>query len=206
MDYSPLLRACLVSLDRWVVEGIEPPPSRHPRLADGSLVPMERLGFPRVPGVEIPTAPMPRKRLDYGPDWAKGILSRVLPETIDPPYTVQVPRVDGDGNEVAGIVLPELAVPVATHTGWNLRHPDIGGAEQLLVFAGATIPLARNRAEREATGDPRLSVAERYASREVYLDRVRRAALALAREGYLLEADVPLSVAAGARLWDHFTR
>ena len=103
-------------------------------------------------------------------------------------------------------MLPELAVPLAAHTGWNLRHPDIGGAEQLLVFAGATIPLARNRAEREATGDPRLSVAERYPSREAYLDRVRQAALALVREGYLLEGDVPLSVAAGARFWDHFTR
>ena len=71
---------------------------------------------------------------------------------------------------------------------------------------GRDDPLARNRAEREATGDPRLSVAEHYPSREAYLDRVRQAALALAREGYLLEADVPLSVAAGARLWDHFTR
>jgi hypothetical protein len=114
--------------------------------------------------------------------------------------------VDGDGNEVAGIVLPEIAVPLAAHTGWNLRHADIGGAEQLLVFAGATIPLARDRAEREAAGDPRPSIAERYASREQYLDRVRRAAEALAREGYLLVDDVPLSVAAGARLWDHFTR
>jgi hypothetical protein len=66
--------------------------------------------------------------------------------------------------------------------------------------------MARNRAEREATGDPRLSVAERYASREVYLDRVRQAAEALARDGYLLDDDVPLSVAAAGRWWDHFTR
>ena len=114
--------------------------------------------------------------------------------------------VDDDGNEIGGIVLPEIAVPLAAHTGWNLRHPDIGGAEQLLVFAGAVVPMARNRAEREATGDLRLSVAERYASRAAYLDRVRQAAEALAREGYLLVDDVPLSVAAGARFWDHFTR
>jgi hypothetical protein len=114
--------------------------------------------------------------------------------------------VDGDGNEIGGIVLPEIAVPLAAHTGWNLRHPDIGGAEQLLMFAGAVLPMARDRAEREATRDPRLSVAERYASREAYLDRVRQAAEALAREGYMLVDDVPLSVAAGARFWDHFTR
>jgi hypothetical protein len=107
---------------------------------------------------------------------------------------------------VAGVVLPEIAAPLAAHTGWNLRHPDIGGAEQLLVFAGATIPFARTRAEREATGDPRPSIAERYPDRTAYLDRVRRAAEALAREGYLLADDVALSIAAGARLWDHFTR
>jgi Alpha/beta hydrolase domain len=97
-------------------------------------------------------------------------------------------------------------VPLAAHTGWNLRHPDIGGAEQLLMFAGSTIPFARTRAEREAVGDPRLSIEERYASRADYLERVRQAAVELAGEGYLLEADIPLSVAAAARLWDYFTR
>ncbi|OGK96527.1 MAG: hypothetical protein A3D33_00580 [Candidatus Rokubacteria bacterium RIFCSPHIGHO2_02_FULL_73_26] len=110
--------------------------------------------------------------------------------------------VDGDGNEVAGIALPELAVPLATHTGFNLRHPDIGGAAQLLVFAGATLPFARTRAERAAAGDPRPSIEERYASREDYLARVRRAAEALVGERWLLEEDVELSVARAARMWD----
>jgi hypothetical protein len=95
-------------------------------------------------------------------------------------------------------------VPLATHTGWNLRHPEIGGAEQLLVFAGSTIPFARTRAERLATGDPRLSIEERYASRAEYLDRVRRAAVELAAAGYLLADDVELSVSAAARLWERF--
>jgi Alpha/beta hydrolase domain len=197
-DYAPLLRACLVSLDRWVVEGIEPPPSRHPRLGDGTAVPAAELktAFGRIPGARYPRHnPRPR-RLDW----------RALPPTPGKPFGSLVSTVDADGNETAGIVLPELAVPLAAHTGWNLRHPDIGGAEQLLVFAGATIPFARTRAEREATGDPRPSIAERYGSREAYLERVREAAAALAREGYLLAEDVPLSVAAGARLWDHFTR
>ena len=197
-DYAVLLRACLVSLDRWVVDGVEPPPSRHPRLADGSAVPPERLApvFARIPAARYPRHnPRPRRL-----DWS------ALPPTPGKPFGSLVSAVDGDGNEIAGIILPEIAVPLAAHTGWNLRHPDIGGAEQLLVFAGATVPMARNRAEREATGDPRLSIAERYASREQYLDRVRQAAEALAREGYLLGDDIPLSVAAGARLWDHFTR
>jgi hypothetical protein len=95
-------------------------------------------------------------------------------------------------------------VPVATHTGWTRRHPDIGGSEQLLVFGGATLPFARTRAEREAAGDPRPSLEERYSSKEDFLTRVRAAAATLAREGYLLESDVELSVAAAARFWDPF--
>jgi len=197
-DYSVLLRACLVSLDRWVVDGVEPPPSRHPRIADGTAVPPDRLApaFARIPAARYPRHnPRPRRL-----DWS------ALPPTPGTPFGSVVSAVDDDGNEIGGIVLPEIAVPLAAHTGWNLRHPDIGRAEQLLVFAGAVIPMARNRAEREATGDPRISVAERYASRAEYLDHVRQAAEALAREGYLLVDDVPLSVAAGARFWDHFTR
>jgi hypothetical protein len=113
-----------------------------------------------------------------------------------------VPAVDDDGNEVGGIVLPELRVPLATHTGWNLRHPDIGGEHQLLVFAGSTLPFARTRAERETAGDPRPSVEERYRSRDDYLAAVRRAAVDLCAQRYLLEEDVELSVVMAARLWD----
>jgi hypothetical protein len=196
VDYAPLLRACLVHLDRWVVEGVEPPPSRHPRLADGTAVPPERLApvFAGIPGVHYPRAQAQPRRLD----WA------TLPPRPGHAFGSLVSAVDADGNEVAGVVTPEVAVPLATHTGWNLRHPDIGGAEQRLVFAGATIPFPRTRAEREVAHDPRPSIEERYASREAYLDRVRSAARALAREGYLLEDDVELPVAAAARLWDHF--
>ncbi|HYB70108.1 MAG TPA: alpha/beta hydrolase domain-containing protein [Candidatus Bathyarchaeia archaeon] len=198
VDYAPLLRACLVSLDRWVVEGIEPPPSRHPRLDDGTAVPPARLAanFARIPNAHYPRHSVRPRRLDW----------TVLPPTPGAPFGTLVSAVDADGNETGGIILPELAVPVAAHTGWNLRHPDIGGTDQLLMFAGSTLPFARTRAEREATGDPRPSIAERYPSRAEYLERVRRAAEALAREGYLLQEDVPLSVAAGARLWDHFAR
>jgi hypothetical protein len=98
--------------------------------------------------------------------------------------------------------VPELTVPVATHTGWNLRHPDIGGADQLLYFAGATLPFARTRAEREKVGDPRPSIAERYRSRDDYLAQVREAAKALVAEGYLLDEDIDTSLAYAARFWD----
>jgi hypothetical protein len=196
VDYSLLLRACLAHLDRWVVEGIEPPPSRHPRLVDGTAVPPERLDavFAHIPATAHPRHHAKPRRLDW----------TTVPPRAGRAFGSLVSAVDEDGNEVGGIVLPELAVPLATHTGWNLRHPDIGGPEQLLVFAGSTIPFARTRAERQASGDPRPSIEERYTSRADYLERVRRAARSLARAGYLLEEDLELSMAAASRLWDHF--
>ena len=125
-----------------------------------------------------------------------------MPPRPGPAFGSLVSAVDEDGNEVAGIRLPELRVPVATHTGWNLRHPDIGGPEQMLVFAGATLAFPRTRAKREASGDPRRSIQERYASRDAYLARVRDAARALAEDGYLLAEDEDVSVAFAARAWD----
>ena len=119
-----------------------------------------------------------------------------------PRFGSLVSTVDDDGNEVAGICVPEVRVPLASHTGWTLRHPDTGGAGQLLVFAGATLPFLRTRREREASGDPRPSVEERYASRGGYLEQVREAARGLVAARYLLEEDVDLSVTLAGRMWD----
>jgi hypothetical protein len=194
VDYAPLLRACLVNLDRWVVEGIEPPASRHPRVADATAVPAETLApvFERIPPARYPRRHARPLRQDF----------TTLPPRAGGAWGSLVSAVDADGNETAGLRLPQIVEPLATHTGWNLRHPDIGGSEQLLVFAGSTIPFAWTRREREAAGDPRLSVEERYASREAYLDRVRAAGQALARERYLLDDDIELCVALAARFWD----
>jgi Alpha/beta hydrolase domain len=196
VNYSRLLRALLVHLDRWVVDGVEPPPSRHPRLADDTAVSPEALAalFDGIPGARYPRHHPKPRRLDWS----------TIPPVPGPAFGSLVSAVDTDGNEVGGIVLPELSVPLATHTGWNLRHPEIGGAEQLLVFAGSTLPFPRTRAERDAARDPRLSVEERYPSRAEYLARVRAAAVRLVALDYLLEEDVELSVAAGAKLWDRF--
>lgn len=125
-----------------------------------------------------------------------------VPPREGPVFGTLVSAVDDDGNEIAGIPVPELRVPLATHTGWNLRHPEIGGKEQLLYFAGAMIPFARTRQSRQASGDPRPSVEERYPSRDAYLERVRRAALDLVAARYLLEEDVELSITIAARMWD----
>ena len=126
----------------------------------------------------------------------------VTPPRVGAAYGTRVSAVNDDGNEIAGVVLPEVAVPLATHTGWNLRHADIGGIDQLLVFAGATLPFAKTAAERAARRDPRPSIAERYSSRSDYLARVRDAAQALVKDGYLLEEDVETSMAFARRLWE----
>ncbi len=197
INYGPLLRAALLNLDRWVVDGVEPPPSRHPRLGDGTAVPPDELRpfFDRIPGAHYPRRHALPRRLDFS----------VLPPRLGPALGSRVSAVDADGNEVAGLRLPEVAVPLASFTGWTLRHPDIGGEDQLLIFAGTTLPFARTRREREVRGDPRPAIEERYASREDYLARVLQAALALVVQRYLLDEDVDVSVTAAARLWDHFT-
>jgi hypothetical protein len=203
INYGRLLRACLVHLDAWVVEGVEPPPSRHPRLDDGTAVPPESLAktFGRIPGAAYPRHHARPRRVDFSADAELRVMGQAPPRE-GPRFGSLVSTVDDDGNEVAGIPVPEVRVPLASHTGWTLRHPDTGGAEQLLVFAGATLPFARTRQEREGSADPRPSIEERYASREVYLQRVRAVARELAAARYLLEEDVELSVTLAGRMWD----
>ena len=126
------------------------------------------------------------------------------------PYPCLVPAVDQDGNEVCGIRLPYQTVPLATHTGWNLRHPDIGGAGQTLASGGAsggtlngaTIPFPATREARQASADPRRSIAERYASRDDYLQQVRQAAEALVQARYLLAEDVDEVLSQAAQHYD----
>ena len=194
VHYGRLLRAALVSLDRWVTEGVTPPPSCHPRVDDGTAVDPAKLAdtFDRIPGASYPRHPIRAQRQDFS----------TLPPKPGATYGNRVSAVDDDGNEIAGIAVPELTVPLAAHTGWNLRHPESGGVDQLLYFAGSTLPFARTRAERLAAGDPRPAIAERYASREDYLARVRKAAEALVNAGYLLEEDVETSQRFAARMWD----
>src|SRR5262249_51147577 len=151
-DYAPLLRAVLASLDRWVKDGTPPPPSRHPTLADGSLVDMTGPTL-TIPGFTAAKAPNVRPRIDYGPDFAtKGIFSKALPVALTDRYRVLVPKVDPDGNETSGIRLPDIAVPTATATGWSVRSASAGGAGELCYLDGSYLPFAKTKAEREAKG------------------------------------------------------
>ena len=206
IDYSPLLRACLFNLDRWVAEGVEPPPSSHPRADDGTAVPpaMIKRAFERIPHAHHPERIAIPRRRDYA---LREDVEQIqqMPPIVGEAFGTLLPAVDEDGNEVPGIRLPEVVVPLATHTGWTLRHPDIGGVTQLLMFAGATIPFASTPSGRVATGDPRRSIAERYASKEDYLELVRGAGVGLVEQGYMLEEDIERCVEQAERFWEYLS-
>jgi len=207
VDYSPLLRAVLVNLDRWVTDGVEPPPSVVPRLEDGTGVPAAttRASFTRIPGVRFPDRIEGPRRLDFGPEVGRGIVHE-LPPKIGAPFVSFVPSVDADGNDVPGIRPVELLAPLATFTGWNPRHPDQGVPGDLMSMLGSTLPFARTRAGREGSGDPRASIEERYGSRTAYLARAREAASRLVAERHMLAEDVDAVVERAGRLWDFIVR
>lgn len=196
VDYIPLLRAALFNLDRWVSEGVEPPPSLHPRLHDGTAVTESEYlsGSVRLPDRSLPDpARLWRIReIDVGANAKRGIAT--YPVTEGREYPQLVPAADADGNDLAGIRLPDLTVPVGTHTGWNLRHPDTGSPEQLISMQGSTHWFPATDAQRDADSDPRPSIESRYASREEYASRVRDAATRLADDRYLLAEDIDLVV------------
>ena len=209
VDFNPLLRAALINLDRWASDGVPAPASRHPSLNDGTGVPSDSLApaFAELPDVRFPPEVTRAWRLDYGPDTGHGRTLR-LPAGEGETYPALVSDVDADANERAGICLPDLSVPLATHTGWNLRHESVGNADLVIGItgglAGWTLPFAATRADREASGDPRRSIDERYASREEYLRRVRAAAHELIAAGYVLAEDLPRLVNAAALRYDAF--
>ena len=209
VDFNPLLRAALINLDRWASEGVPAPASRHPSLNDGTAVSSDSLAelFAPLPGVRFPPRATRALRLDYGPETEYGRTMR-LPAIEGATYPALVADVDADGNERAGIRLPDVTVPLATHTGWNLRHEAVGNPDLVIGItgglAGWTLPFAATRADREASGDPRPSIDERYSSREEYLRRVRAAAQELIAAGYVLAEDLPRIVAAAGVRYDAF--
>ena len=203
LDYRWASRKLLLSLGRWISEGVEPPPSAYPRVDDGTLVTPEKLRLPQIPNLGPPPAPHQAYRVDYGPEFlSKGIISQEPPQ-LGSPYPSLVPQADEDGNGLAGIRMPELAVPVATYMGWNPYNERTGPTHVVAVSNGSFIPFSPTRAHRERAGDPRLSVEERYLDRDHYLGLITKAADDLVSKGYLIEADVPRIVEQAGTRWDY---
>lgn len=202
-DYNWFLRRLLLAMDRWIDEGTLPPASRYPTIASGDLVWPKSLGFPSLPEVGEPANPHKAYRVVYGPDFrTKGIVTVEPPQVLSA-FPILVPKVDADGNEIGGLMMPEIAVPLATYTGWNLFKPEAGPPDVLSSMQGSYIPFPRTKTEQMERRDPRSSIEERYGDRQAYLGRVTAAAEELVDEGYLLSADVSPIVAQAGRHWDY---
>lgn len=191
-DYRPFLRSLLLALDRWVLDGIPAPPSVYPTIADGTLVDWNQLatGFPKIPGVQYPLVIQQPDCLDFGPRWLDEKIADIQPPIPRGSYRVRVPRCGPDGNELGCLLAPEVAVPVATYTGWNLRSAAAGAENELVSLSGSYIPFARTKTVREANGDPRKSLEERYGSLHEYMTQLSAACEKLCDDGYLLPDDV----------------
>lgn len=202
-DYRPLLRALLLALEAWVRDDRDPPASVYPRLADGTLAGWREAesGWRALPGVRYPEVIQCPQYLDRGPDFFTLRRTTIQPPVSRGSYGVRVPAYGEDNNELATLMLPSLCVPLATYTSWKLRQRAIGAETELLTLHGGYVPFAPTAAAREARGDPRPSIAERYGDQKDYRKQFMAAARQLVAERYLLEEDLPRLESAADRLW-----
>lgn len=194
-----VLRALMVALDEWVTQGRTPPPSQYPTVQARTLVPPRRSGFPKIPGVRFAALHNRQLFLDYGFNLSRGKMTIHPPQPVDKAaYAILIPKVDDDGNDLAGIRLPAIQVPLGTYTGWNLRPRGLA-KDELAGLLGSYIPFARTRAKRRKSGDPRKSIEERYKNRDDYVHRISRAARQLVDQRYLLAEDAERMIATAAK-------
>ncbi len=198
-------RSMIANMDAWVRGNTAPPASSYPEIANRTLVALSSYAFPAIPGVSKPHDANGAYRLDFGPKWREGILS-IEPPKVGQPFPVLVPQVDADGNEMDGVRLPEITIPLATYTGWNLRDPSIGAPGQRVSFEGSYLPFPKRAEERQKTGDPRRSIAERYSSREDYLARYAQELDKLIAQRWILPEDRAALLHRGELEWDQATK
>ena len=199
LNSAPIQRALFVALDDWS-NGVAPPASRVPRLDDGTFanpLPQSAVGFPNIPGVTYTGLKTTRYLFDYGPNFYATGIATINPPVITPPYEDNplngpiypsfMPKTDSDGNDIAGVRLPDVTVPLATYTGWALRSGP--QANDGCESSGQYIPFAKTAADRAATGDPRPSVGERYPSFGMYRAAVNKAIDDLVKDRLMLCED-----------------
>ncbi|NKB43370.1 MAG: hypothetical protein GKS03_03735 [Alphaproteobacteria bacterium] len=192
IDHRPVLRALLSHLDAWVSLDRAPPASQYPRLSDGTLVAAEtfRAGFPDAAFMRTPIAPLSPPSLDHGTQFANTGIADKTPPTRGVTYETRVPASNEDGLEVAGVRLPGITVALGTHTGWNPQNAETGAPNRLSRWFGSLIPFARTVTERNATGDPRPAITERYISKDDYVTAYAEATLDLANQEMILGLDI----------------
>jgi hypothetical protein len=203
LDYRYQMRGLLAALHTWVKDNKEPPASSYPMIANKQLAPLSGLAFPKI-GIEVPKRAHGAYHLDFGPEFRTAGIATVEPPSLGKPFPVMVPQVDADGNEIAGIRLPEIQVPLGTYTGWNQRAASLGAADEMIAFIGSFVPFARTKAERLKAKDPRPSIEERYRDKQDYLDKIAAAGKTLAQQGYVLEADLPKLNQRAQEQWEYF--
>jgi hypothetical protein len=194
---NAVFRALLVVLDDWADRGVAPPASRYPTVDAGTLVTLAEAAaaFPKLPGVQFPTVANQLQLLDFGPSFnAAGGKLTVLPPKRGERYELRVPKPEADGTDSGGIRTVDVAAPVGTNLGWNLR-PDGSRETDLCWLSGSFIPLARTRAERMAAHDDRLSLEERYGDHAGFVQAVRIAARQLVNGRFLLAEDADTMIA-----------
>ena len=202
---EPVQRALWEAMDQWSTTGKLPPDSMVPRLADGTLVPplpQSASGFPNIPGVTYTGLKSTRYRFNYGPNFfATGVMTTYPPVVSSPIfdnpangpiYPSFVPKVDPDGNEIAGIRLPDVRVPIRTYSGWSLRSG--AWANDGCEGSGQSVAFPTTKAAREATGDPRLSIEERYSNFFDYYYKVSKAVGDLVAERFMLSEDAGVAM------------
>jgi hypothetical protein len=198
-DYRAGMRALLVAMQAWLAEGKQPPASVYPLLAPPSgqaqLVSVSAYAFPKVPGIATPRYNRQAFQIDFS----------IHPPKLGPPFATLVPQVNLDGNETSGILMPEIQVPLASYTGWNLRSPKIGAPDQLYSMAGSWIPFPVNKAQRRKLKDPRSSIEERYPTKDDYLEKITAAGQQLVKQGFMLDRDIVKLRDRGAQEWDYVT-
>lgn len=180
-SYWPLLHAMFDALDAWARNGTEPPPSNYPHIADGTLV------APAALAVKLPVTPYGVYKMDVGPQWDRGITQE--PPKVAGEYPPLVPQVGADGNEISGVHMPWVAVPLATYTGWNLRDPSVGFPDRQQNFIGSYIPFPKSR------------ISELYRDENDYFGRYAAAAMNLIDERFLVPDDLNAMLRLGQREW-----
>ena len=198
INASATVNALRWAMHRWVAEGTAPPPSVYPKLSDGTLTPVAEIRFPKVPGITAPKTVKAggRVRNPQLPDGAgEGTGLPLL-----------VPQVDAGGNDLGGILMPDLAVPLGTAAGWVFRPKSTGSPHELVMLRGAWVPLAPTQAQREKMNDPRPSLEERYASKDEFMAKVKAAIKKLIKQRLMLDDDLEPQLKQAGERWDWVVR